>query len=157
MPDDEAAQGFTEFVRKVGPRLNQSLIAALGAEVGREAAAEALAWAWEHWSRLRGMDNPAGYLYRLGRNRGIGALRRRPVFPPVPEASDHDPWVEPGLPAALARLSEMQRVVVLLLHAFGWTYREVAEHLGLATSTVQGYAERGMAKLRHDLRVEAHA
>lgn len=157
MPADDPAEVFTEFVREVEPRLRQSLIAALGAEAGREATAEALVWAWEHWPRVEAMDNPAGYLYRLGKNRAIAVLRRRRVFPLPPDRSDDDPWVEPGLPAALAHLSESQRVAVLLIHGFGWTYREVATHLGVGTSTVQTHAERGMAKLRHDLKVETHA
>lgn len=154
---DASVEAFTVFVRTVEPRLRQSLTAALGAEAGREATAEALAWAWEHWARLEEMDNPAGYLFRLGRNRGVSMLRRRPVFPALSGDSDGDgPWVEPGLAAALAHLPETQRVVVLLLHGFAWTYREVAAHLGVSTSTVQSYAERGMARLRRDLKVEAH-
>lgn len=155
--DDESSVAFTGFVREVGPRLRQSLIAAVGGEAGREATAEALAWAWENWDRLERMHNPAGYLYRLGRNRGISALRRRrPVFP-LPDRSPDAPWVEPGLPAALARLSETQRVAVLLIHSFGWTYREVADHLGIAAGTVQVHVQRGIAKLRHDLKVDVHA
>jgi len=157
MLDDDAAEAFTGFVREVGPRLKQSLIAALGGEVGREATAEALAWAWENWSRLQTMQNPAGYLYRVGRNRGISALRRRPVFPPLIESPSEGPWIEPGLPLALAHLAEMQRVTVLLVHGFGWTYREVAEHLGVAVGTVQTHVERGMSKLRIELKVELHA
>lgn len=157
MHDDESSVAFTGFVQEVGPRLRQSLIAALGGEAGREATAEALAWAWENWDRLQRTHNPAGYLYRLGRNRGISALRRRrPVFP-LPDRLPDEPWVEPGLPAALSRLSETQRVAVLLIHSFGWTYREVADHLGIAAGTVQVHVHRGMSKLRHDLKVDVHA
>jgi DNA-directed RNA polymerase specialized sigma24 family protein len=156
MGDDVRTAAFSAFVREVEPKLRHSLIAALGGETGREATADALAWAWEHWSRLEGMDNPAGYLFRIGSNRGATMLRRS-VLPPSPDPVVDGPWVEPGLPAALARLSQGQRVVVLLIHGFGWTHREVAEHLGVATGTVQRHAERGMAKLRHDLKVDAHA
>jgi DNA-directed RNA polymerase specialized sigma24 family protein len=157
MPVDDPAEVFTGFVREVEPRLRQSLMAAFGGDAGREATAEALAWAWEHWSRLEGMANPAGYLYRLGKNRATTVLRRRRVFPLPPRPSEDGPWVEPGLPAALAHLSEGQRVAVLLIHGFGWTYREVADHLGVKISTAQTHAERGMAKLRHHLKVETHA
>jgi DNA-directed RNA polymerase specialized sigma24 family protein len=157
MPDDDPGGVFTEFVREVEPRLRQSLVAALGGEAGREATAEALAWAWEHWPRVETMGNPAGYLYRLGRNHAMSLLRRRRVFPYPPPPSDEGPWVEPGLPAALSHLSEAQRVAVLLIHGFGWTYREVADHLDVGISTVQTHAERGMAKLRHELKVETHA
>ena len=156
MAGDDVVGAFTEFVREVEPRLRQSLIAALGAETGREATAEALAWAWEHWPRLTVMANPAGYLYRLGRNRGSSMLRRRPDFPLVPDPVGDGPWVEPGLPGALVRLSQTQRVVVLLIYGFGWTHQEVAAHLGVARSTVQTHAERGMARLRRELKVEAH-
>lgn len=145
---------FTAFVAERGPRLKQALIAALGGEVGREAAAEALLWAWEHRSKLQGMHNPSGYLYRLGRNRGIAMLRRRDGFPAAPSVSSGDaPWVEPGLTAALQRLTQMQRVAVLLVHGWGWTYREVADHLDVGMSTVQSHVDRGLAKLRRELKV----
>jgi hypothetical protein len=42
----------------------------------------------------------------------------------------------------------------LLLHGYGWHMTEVAETLGVAKSTVQTHAERGMRKLRHKLGVE---
>jgi DNA-directed RNA polymerase specialized sigma24 family protein len=152
--DDTA---FTVFVRENEPRLRQSLIAALGGEVGREATAEALAWAWEHWSRIEAMDNPVGYLYRLGKNRGVSVFRRQPVFPLPEPAGGDGGWVEPALPAAMGRLSQAQRVTVLLIHAFGWTYREVAEHLGVSQGTVQVHVGRALARLRHELKVENDA
>jgi hypothetical protein len=34
MPDDDPAQVLTEFVRKIEPRLKQSLVDALGGEEG---------------------------------------------------------------------------------------------------------------------------
>lgn len=100
MSDENAAAVFTEFFREVEPRLRQSLVAALGVELGREAAAEALAWAWEHWPRVKAMENPGGYLYRLGKNNATTLLRRRPMFPPPPEPSGDGPWVEPGTPSS---------------------------------------------------------
>ena len=155
MPDDD--EDFSELVREVGPRLKQALIATLGGQAGREAAADALAWGWEHWPKLRAMDNPAGYLYRVGRNGGSRLYRRRIEFPPAAAPPDGTPWVEPGLPDALAQLSEAQRVAVLLIHGFGWTYRDVAAYLGVSAGTVQKHAERAMARLRDELKVEIHA
>jgi DNA-directed RNA polymerase specialized sigma24 family protein len=40
---------FSQFVTEVEPRLRRALVALRGAEAGRDATAEALAWAWEHW------------------------------------------------------------------------------------------------------------
>ncbi len=99
------------------------------------------------------MDNPIGYLYRVGRNKGGRMHKRRRVFLPDMN-STREPWVEPGLPAALARLSESQRVVVWLLHSADWTMSEVAGLLGISKGSVQRHAERGMAKLRRTMGAE---
>ncbi len=146
MTDHKVAESFTEFVRELEPRLKHALVAAYGTEAGIEATRDALAYAWEHWDRVRGRDNPAGYLYGVGRNKARRRVRRRVVFPLPP--SGHDLWVEPGLPTALARLSERQRLAVVLIHGYEWTHIEVANLVGVSVSTVQQHAERGMAKLR---------
>jgi len=149
----EQARGdrFTDFVEETEPRLRFALAAALGQEQGREATAEALAYAWEHWEEIQPMDNPAGYLYRVGRSRGRFRRRRR-VFAEVP--SNHQPAVEPHLPRAVARLSERQRVAVVLVHGFGWTRPEVAELLGISVSAVNAHVQRALSKLRTALGVE---
>ena len=149
MRDETLTASFIDFVRDVETRLRVALSATLGTEKGRECTADALAYAWENWDRLATMGNPAGYLYRVGRSRARRYRGHRPEFPPVP--SDRMPWVEPGLPAAVARLSERQRVAVVLLHGLEWTYPEVADALGLSVSTVQKHAERGLAKLARAL------
>ena len=153
LPDRTRVDGFVEFVEANETRLRHVLTASLGFEAGKEAAAEALAFGWEHWDKVSGMVNPVGYLYTVGRSKALRLFRRdKPVFPPIPE--DRTPWFEPGLPAALARLPEKERTVVLLLHGYGWHMTEIAETLGVAKSTVQTHAERGMRKLRHNLGVE---
>lgn len=142
--------GFTGFVRVAEPRLKQALCGAYGREVGVEATAEALAYAWEHWDRVEGMGNPVGFLYRVGQSRVRALWRWRrppaPQFPPV--EGGRFPEVEPGLGAAMGRLSEKQRVVVVLVCGFGWTHREVGELLGIEVTTVQNHLERGLGKLR---------
>ena len=48
---------FERFVRNARPRLVRAFAAVRGDEAG-EAAAEALAYAWEHWPDVRLMENP---------------------------------------------------------------------------------------------------
>ena len=148
--DDTKVEEFTSFVEAHELRLRGALTASLGGEVGREAAAEALAYGWEHWDRLSVMDNPVGYLYRMGRNLGGRIHRKRRVLLP-PSQVTGVPWVEPGLPAALAGLPERQRVVVWLLHSADWSMSEVAALLRISKSSVQRHAERGMSKLRRTM------
>lgn len=143
---------YAAFHVRAEPRLRRALIAKYGGELGREGAAEALAYGWENWDRIRTMDNPVGYLYRVGQSRLRRLLPRPPRFdpPPVPV----EPWIEPGLPGALGRLSRRQRQVVILVHGFDYTHREVADLLGISRSSVQNHVERGLAKLRSRLEVD---
>ncbi len=153
LPDETKSDSFTDFVDEVELRLRQALTAVLGPELGRDASAEALVYGWEHWEQVSTMENPVGYLYLVGRSRGGRMRPKRPVVLP-PVASQRLPWVEPGLPAALQRLPDKQRTVVLLLHSYEWTMSEVAELLGVSKATVQSYADRGMRRLRRRLKVE---
>jgi RNA polymerase sigma factor (sigma-70 family) len=151
--DETASDVYSSFVAEVEPRLRRALSAGFGSDVGREAAAEALMYGWEHWERVGSMENPAGYLYRVGRDR---ARRMRPRTKVLQERSDAsgEPWIEPGLVPALEKLTEKQRVVVSLLHAFDWTMSEVAELLGVSKATIQSYERRAMRKLQRALGVE---
>ncbi len=138
---------FTEFFAAAEPRLRRSLVAAFGGQVGREAAANALAWAWEHWDDITAMRNPLGYLYRVGQS----SVRQRKTPVTFAAPAPPEPWVEPGLAPGLVALSERQRVAVVLIHGYGWTHREVAELTGTSISTVQNHLERGLAQLRRAL------
>jgi RNA polymerase sigma-70 factor (ECF subfamily) len=149
--DAARVDGFTEFFRVVEPRLRRGLVAAHGLQRGQEAAAAAMEYAWEQWDRVGGMENPAGYLYRVGCHAAARAHRHAVVFPEVDE--ERWPWVEPGLPRALGRLSEQQRVVVVLRHCFEWSQAEVAALLGISRGSVQEHEERGLGKLRRALGV----
>ena len=143
--DSLLGETYTSFVEATQPRLRQALVARFGPDAGSEATAEALAYGWEHWERVEKMENPAGYLYRVGQHKGMRRWKR-PVLPPPPLHSD--PVVEPGLPKALARLSGRQRTAVILVNSFAWTHEEVAEVMGVSVSTVRNHLRRGMEKLR---------
>jgi DNA-directed RNA polymerase specialized sigma24 family protein len=148
-----ATQVFDEFVENADPRLRRALVAAYGTSVGREAALDALSWAWEHWDRLQTMANPVGYLYRVGQTAAKRLLRTAGVAPFNAIAEIQPVDVTPELLPALARLSEQQRTVVVLIHGFAYTQREVAELLEIAVSTTREHLARGMAALRAHLEV----
>jgi DNA-directed RNA polymerase specialized sigma24 family protein len=143
---------FEHFVHRTEPRLRRALMAALGSDSGREATAEALAWAWAHRDRLDGIDDPVSYLYRVGQSRTRRPKTRLLRLPGRPEWSE--PWIEPTLSAGLAALSEKQRVAVVLVHGYAWTHREVGELLGIRGTTVQTHLDRGMARLRNHLKAD---
>jgi DNA-directed RNA polymerase specialized sigma24 family protein len=152
MRKPEQRDEFEDFMAVAEPRLRVALVAAFGPDRGREAAADALAYAWENWSRVRSYANLTGYLYKVGRS--VARPHRVRIPAPLFAPSEmSEPWFEPGLGRALASLTDRQRSAVVLVHGFGWTLREVAEVLELKVTTVQNHLERGMAKLRAALEV----
>ena len=143
--DPGARPDFEAFVLAAEPRLSRALAAAYGFEDGQDATAEALAYAFEHWHELQHVANLPGYLFRVGLTRGRPRRRRRVLFA-VPDGDDRR--FEPALPAALAALTERQRLAVVLVHGYGCTLREVAELTGIKTTTVQNHLARGLRRLR---------
>jgi RNA polymerase sigma factor (sigma-70 family) len=157
---DGDGPAFERFVIDVEPRLRRALVATYGAQVGREATVDALAYAWEHRARLSVMTNPAGYLYRVGQT---SARRQRTVEANALDVatraamvgpSDDPPAFEPALGPALAALSEQQRAGVVLVHGYGWSLREAAGVLGVSVSTLRNHLERAMTRLRKALEVD---
>lgn len=148
---DDAEAAFAEFVGAHEARLRRALVAVCGPEGATDAVTDALVHVWRHWERVSGMDNPVGYTYRVARSRVPRLRRVRPVF--EPRGSADPPLVEPKLAAALAALSERQRVVVLLRHGGEWTYEEIGALLGIGVSSVRNHVTRAMDSLRRSLEV----
>ncbi len=141
---------FEKFVFLVEPKLRRAFVASYGGDRGREATAEALAYAWEHWSRIKDMENPAGYLFRVGQSR-TRSKKKALVFPlPGNEVETFEPGLIPGL----LKLTQKQRQSVVLVYGFGWTLREVADLNGCKITTIQNHLERAMRKLRKSLGAE---
>ncbi|HSN03024.1 MAG TPA: sigma-70 family RNA polymerase sigma factor [Acidimicrobiales bacterium] len=147
--EDALRSEFEAFVYDVEPPLRRALIAACGFERGRDATAEALGWAWEHWDQAKNLDNKVAYLFRVGQSKSRN--RKTPVT--FERSESNDPWFDPGLAPALGSLTEHQRVAVVLVNGFDWKLREVAELLNVGVSTVQSHLERGMRSLRNALEV----
>ena len=140
---------FDRFVEQVRPRLTRALVGAVGFTDAPDAASEAIAYAFENWDRVRRMDNPGGYLYRVGRSRV--RRRRQPVLPTPVAIGVAE--VEPALVPALLKLPETQRVAVWLVHACGWRYAEVAYAMDTSVSMVGNHVSRGLDALRRTMGV----
>ena len=117
---------FEHFVAEIEPSLRRALVAGYGFDLGREATANALGWAWEHWGKLDRVDNKVAYLYRVGQS----SVRKRKTPVVFVRTYGAEPWFEPSLGPSLAALTERQRTAVVLVHGFSWTLAEVAELTG---------------------------
>lgn len=142
---------FSTFVEETEPGLRHALIAELGYETGRDAAAQALLYGLENWDRVSGMENPAGYLYRVGQR--WGRRHRLPLLRLGDIAGNDDRWIEPGLIRALEVLPTQQRVAVVLRHGLDMGYREIAELTRSKEPAVRKNVERALVTLRKVLEV----
>ncbi len=153
---NESGRSFEPFAAVEGERLRRALVATYGVDVGSDACAEALAWAWEHWDRVSEMANPVGYLFRVGQSatRRQRRWRRRRVLLPV-EVDNHDVGEIGGrLDEALVALPERQRTVALLVHGYDYSYAEVAELTGASLASVRNDLHRAMKRLRAQLEAQ---
>lgn len=151
----EIPPSFDDFARTVGERVRRALVAAYGVEIGTEAAAEAMNYAWEHWEDVGAMPNGAGYLFRVGQSKSRPLLRwqrRTASFPSSYERAISGEGPESDqlldLFAALNQLPIAQRTSVVLVRAHGYSYRDAADVLGVSVAAVTNHVHRGVRRLR---------
>lgn len=142
--------GFDGLIDEIRSRLLPALVAQWGIEVGSDLCSDVEEYAWEHRAKVSRMENPLGYLYRVAQSKSRSHVRwmKRTTFPShFPDIVHEDPALHDTL-QMLSVLNADQRVCVMLVHAFGWTYSEVAELLGVTRPVVNHRVHRGLAVLR---------
>ncbi len=148
------AADFETWYREQHPALLASLTLMTGApDVARDAVDEALARALERWDRVRMMDSPGGWTYRVA----VNCLRRherRAAMERVfyrRRVDRHDGSAPSTEFAELVRdLPIRQRQVVVLRYVADLPQAEIARVLGIRRSTVSStltHAHRALALL----------
>lgn len=158
-PAPVAAEPFEAFYRAQLDRVYRALAVTLGdPQLAREAADEAMARAYAHWRRVRGLDNPGGWVYRVGLNWATSwrrKLRRERALPDEPGAPVAAPAPDPAAGTAarqaLARLPLPQRAVVVCRVLLDLSTAETAALLRVAEGTVKSRLARALAALRDTL------
>lgn len=163
--DRDAAAAFLARFQSRVFGLTRSILRDRGA--AEEAAQEAFVRAWRHASAYdprRG--TVAAWLLTIARNVSINMLPARRFDPIDPEVlvameagqrRDDQPVAEgfesEPLRAALRRLPEEQRRVLVLAVFYGFTAKEMSEREGLPLGTVKTRIRAAMMKLRAELGV----
>ncbi len=71
---------FAAFYEQHHPRVARALAVTLGdAELATEATDEAMVRAYQRWKQVSSLDNPGGWVYRVGLNWSRSVLRRRRI------------------------------------------------------------------------------
>ena len=114
---------------------------------------EAYARAWQRWSTVGAYEDPEGWVrtvaWRLTANRWRGLRRwfaaRARLGRETPAPGPNPDRV--ALLAALRRLPDAQRLVVVLHHLHDLPVAEIARTTGMREGTVKSYLSRGRAAL----------
>ena len=120
----------------------------------RDAAQEAMAKVCVRLKQFRGDSQFSTWLHRLVLNTCRDAYARRRVHEPLADElqATHDvSELRRELCESLAAVPEQQARVVLLKHAIGLSFEEIAAADGVPVGTAKCQAHRGRARLRERL------
>jgi RNA polymerase sigma factor (sigma-70 family) len=120
-------------------------------DLASEATDEAMTRAYMRWITVRDLDNPTGWVYRVGLNWARSVLRRRRLGHPSlfrPERVDLPPVADPAIHAALAALDVKHRAVIVCRFFLGWSEEQTALALDVRPGTVKSRMHRAKADLR---------
>jgi len=148
---------FEEFYATNRSRLYTALCLVTGnREEAEEITQDAFLRVFERWDRVAAMDDPDGYLFRVGMNlfrnryqRARLALRR--AFHPsrtVDELADVETRDE--VVRLLQRLTPRERAAVVLTAIVDLSAEEAGRLVGIEASTVRALATRARAHMRHE-------
>lgn len=141
------------YQREYRPMVRMATLMVGSAPVAEEVVQDAFAVVGERWHDL---DRPGAYLRTTVVNGCSQVLRRRAAEDRVSRlAPPPDDVVLPTrlieLRHALDRLTERQRMVIVLRYVVDVSDREIAEILSVRPSTVRSLARRAFAVLRKEL------
>ncbi|MGN9906334.1 RNA polymerase sigma factor [Phytohabitans sp. LJ34] len=148
---------FPEFYRAHVHRVYKALAVTLGNDdVAREAVDEAMTRAYARWRHVRELDNPAGWVFRVGFNWATSWWRKVRREQGVlteerhPRAAATDPAAFAAR-AALDRLPRAQRAVIVCRVLLELSTAETARALSISEGTVKSRLSRGLTALRQEL------
>lgn len=151
LPRDET---FDVAYRELFPRAATLAYRILGdRSAAEDAAAEALARALARWRSVGSLPYRDAWVLRVTTNVAIDVVRRRRGGrQPDAVADDVEAaTLRIALADALSSLSRRQRTAVALRYLSGLSEVEVAQSLGVSTSTAKTHIRRGLAALRRRL------
>jgi RNA polymerase sigma-70 factor (ECF subfamily) len=148
---------FEGWYRREHPRLANGLYLISGSvDVARDATDEAFARAAARWARVRKMDSPTGWTFKVGLNllRREARRHKREVAAVdrigAPAAASVD-LPDPELWSAVRALPDRQRHVVVMRYVADLAEAEIARVLGVARGTVASNLSRALDTLASKL------
>lgn len=157
---------FGAWYREQHPQVLAAItVASTNTDLAAEATDEAFVRAYERWERVRRMDSPGGWLYRVAFNDMRRRQRRKAVERQLlarGKASQHDVVsapvaLDPQVWAAVRTLPQRQRTAVALRYVLDLTEAEVARVMGVSRGAVSASLTTARKRLETLLAEEAHS
>ena len=158
---------FSELVRSHYPGVVRVIYRLCGdAGLAEDAAQETFIKAWQHLASFRPGTSLKSWLYRIGANTALDALRRgrnAPLDFEAVGAEDSSAGPEEALlqkersrtvQAAILSLSEANRTILVLREYGGLSYAEIAAALDVPAGTVMSRLNYARSRLRELLEPE---
>lgn len=145
---------FEQWYRNVHPRLVTTVSLAFGrTDLGQESADEAIARAFERWSKVSQMVSPEGWTYRVAMNHAKRKLRRAAFEERVAGKARSVTVAPPAgeLWHVVADLPDRQRQAVVLRHVGQLKEAEIGEAMGITRGTVSATLRAAYQNLRASL------
>ncbi len=145
------------FCRGMRPRLVGALSLHCGDRaVAEELAQETLVRVWERWARVRKLESPEGWAYRVAMNLATSWLRRRSaewrVRRRLEGRAGHSDEVDRAdiltVRAAVAALPERRRTALVLRYFCDLDVKETARAMSCAAGTVRALTAQAIEQLR---------
>jgi RNA polymerase sigma-70 factor (sigma-E family) len=160
----ERVETFEELFHAQYERLLRAMYLATGdRHEAEDLAQDAFVRVYERWERVRALEDPVGYLYRVALNARRSRLRRlaiaarKAVRPDPPPDHEEAAGARDVVRRALGELPAGQRDAVVLIEWLGLTDRQAAGILGVSAGAVRTRLHRARSALRESLRGEIDA
>jgi RNA polymerase sigma-70 factor (sigma-E family) len=151
---------FEDFFHDNYERLLRAMYLATGnRHEAEDLAQDAMARVLERWDRVREVEDPVGYVYRVALNRRRSLLRRLAVGVRKAPGPQPDPAGEPmtavedrdAIRRALQALPDTQREALVLCDWLGMTDSEAGAVLRISAGAVRTRLHRARAAMRESL------
>ena len=125
---------------------------------------------WESRSRLKEIDNPQAYIFRMTRNRTLDLLSRigrdqkliKQLWANIRMSEEFTEQIlqaresQKLIREAMTELSDRQRKIIELSREEGLSHDEIASKLGLSKQTVKNHLSEALKKIRLYLDQHSH-